>query len=173
MLSACAPAEDEIARIYPRLYRTALRMTGSVHDADDATQQAVVQALDAWDRFSGAGLRAAWMHRILVNCVRDLGRRRALRAGTQTEDWVLGALASETPSAGDRLAREESRVALRRAIESLPDALRETFVMTVVDGYSYQEASDILNAPVGTISSRVHEARTRLRAALGPALQED
>ena len=69
--------EGEIIRLYPRLFRTALRLTQDADAASDATQQALVQALRRWGQFTGRSQVGTWLHRIVVNCVLDLRRARS------------------------------------------------------------------------------------------------
>ena len=61
---------------------------------------------------------------------------------------------------------EEPMRRLRQAIDELPESLRSAFVATVVDGYTYEEAAGVLNVPVGTVGSRVHQARMQLRTVM-------
>ncbi len=157
------PTDEQIARWYPRLYRTALRLTGSFADAADVTQQAFYKALRAWHRFDGGVLRTTWLHSILVNCARDWARRRKVRAAEPLQEWHLTVV--EVP-AEVRAARREELAAIRQAIEDLPEDLRRAFVPTVIDGYTYQEAADLLGVPPGTVASRVHAARRQVQAAM-------
>lgn len=150
------PSEDQIAAWYPRLLRTALRLTGSEEDAADLTQQAFCQALGHWDRFDGRCMPTTWLHRILLNVVRDHVRRRAVRAAEPLDAWVLHAVdgaAAQNADRNERLAR------LRGMIQTLPEPIRLAFVATVLDGYSYRETAGLLNVPVGTVASRVSLAR--------------
>jgi len=166
------PSEREIAAWYPRLFRTALRLTGNAEDAADLTQQTFYRALQTWDRFDGKALPTTWLHQILVNGVRDWARRRAVRAARQIDEWDLLPVAAEACGGRERLEKREELAVLRQAIESLPAAARTALVATVLDGYTYQEAAEMLQVPLGTIASRVYQARAQLRATLGEALGE-
>lgn len=170
------PTSAQVAEWYPRLFRVALRLTGNAEDAADLTQQAFCQALGNWGRFDGGVRPTTWLHTILVNCVRDWARRRAVRAAEPLDEWAIAASADgvcrgagpasreDDPSAAAERAEQLAR--LRRAIDRLPSQIRPSFALTVLDGYSYKEASEILSLPVGTVASRVHAARQALRAAL-------
>jgi RNA polymerase sigma-70 factor, ECF subfamily len=166
------PSEEEIVRWYPRLFRTALRLTGSTEDAADLTQQAFCQAIDKWKAFDGASQPTTWLHQILVNCVRDWARRRAVRATEPVDQWDVVPLVHNAPSQHDDLERREQLGSLRQAVETLTPPLRQALVITVLDGYSYQEAAEMLNVPPGTIASRVHQAREQLRKFLNPTTGE-
>jgi len=165
------PSEDEIAAWYPRLLRTALRLTGSPDDASDLTQQAFCRAIGAWDSFDGAAQPTTWLHRILVNGIRDWARRRAVRSVEQLDEWDL-VPARTTPAENADVEGREELASLRRAVDGLSPPLRQAVVATLIDGYSYQEAADLLNVPRGTVASRVHEARAQLRAVLGGRMGE-
>ncbi len=165
------PTDRQIEAWYPLMFRTALRMTGSHDTASDLTQQAFTKALAAWGSYNGACLPITWLNRILVNCVRDWGRRRAVRTAEPLEPWTLG-LAVSTPEAEASLEQREQVEAVRSAIAALPRPQREAFVATVVDGYSYAEASEMLSVPRGTIGRRVHDARRTIRDAMRKTFAE-
>jgi len=139
-------------------------MTGSHNDASDLTQQAFLKALKNWDGFNGQSLPTTWLHRILVNCVTDWRRKRSTSPQQALDEWTL-VMAEGNSTVGEQ-EMEEPMQHLRRAIDELPKTLRSAFVSTVVDGYTYDEAAGVLKVPVGTIGSRVHEARRRLRTVM-------
>jgi len=141
-------------------------MTGSAEDASDLTQEALYKGLSAWDRFQGGGAPINWLHRILVNCVRDWGRQRAASPKGNLEDWTIVPARDSQHAAPEQAIRREQLSCLRREIEQLPDGLREAFVATVLDGHTYEEAAELLSVPVGTIGSRVYQGRRRLRQAM-------
>ncbi|MHC4561537.1 MAG: RNA polymerase sigma factor [Planctomycetota bacterium] len=151
---------------YPRLFRTALRLTGSEQDADDMTQQAFCKALSSWDRFDGRCQPLTWLHSILLNCVRDAMRRRVTRQATSLDEWAIPAFAGFDECVAEGAVRQEELRALRNAIEQLGSPVRQAFVATVLDGYSYRQAAEMLDVPVGTISSRVYQARQELKSAM-------
>jgi RNA polymerase sigma-70 factor (ECF subfamily) len=166
------PSEQQVSAWYPRLFRTALRLTGSAEDAADLTQQAFCKALGTWDRFDGAALATTWLHKILLNCIRDWARRRAVRNAPQIEEWNLLPATDDAPESREGIEKREEGAAVRKAVEGLPGDVRSALVATVIDGYSYAEAAELLQVPVGTIASRVYRARTLLRAAMGDATEE-
>ena len=141
-------------------------MTRSVEDAADLTQQAFCKALSSWDQFDGKGLPTTWLHSILVNCVRDWARRKSARGDESVDPWVLTIVADDGRQAGEQLHRKEVLAGLRREIDGLPDKLRHAFIAVVLDGYTYQEAAELLSVPIGTVGSRINDARGRLRAAM-------
>ena len=83
--------QQDITGWYPRLFRTALRLTGSEHDARDLTQQAFYKALSNWHRFEFHSSPLTWLHTILMNCIRDRLRRQAVRQAEPLDEWTLSA----------------------------------------------------------------------------------
>jgi len=160
------PTAEQIADWYPRLFRTALRMTGSAEDAADVTQQTFLKALARWSQFDGRGTATTWLHGILVNCIRDWARRRAVRDSKTPDPWQAIAVDAEQTGMAEDAAKKEALACLREAIDSLPATLRCTFVAVVLDGYTYQKAAELLSVPVGTVGSRISDARRRIRQAM-------
>lgn len=166
------PSDRQIASWYPRLFRTALRMTGSLDDAADLTQQVFYKALSRWDQFDGRCRETTWLHSILVNCVRDHFRRKDGRVNEVSDDWALARLIDHMPNSEEQVERNEKLVWLGNVIEKLPDTLRWAFVATVLDGYSYRQAAELLSVPVGTVASRVYEARQRINGEMQRKFRE-
>ncbi len=147
-------------------------MTGNEEEAADLTQQAFCKAITNWDTFNNRSRATTWLHRILVNCVKDHARRRALRNAEPLDEWALVEAGNGDGHAIERLHRNEQLEHLRRTIEDLSGTLREAFVVTIIDGYTYQEASELLDVPVGTIASRVNAARKQVNALMQRAYPE-
>ena len=160
------PNDEQVALWYPRLFRTALRMTCSVEDAADLTQQAFCKALDRWDQFDGKGLPTTWLHSILVNCVRDWARLRSARGDETVDPWALAIVSDHDRGACEQLDRKEKLAELRKEVDSLPDSLRHAFIAVVLDGYTYRETAELLSVPIGTIASRINDARGRVHVAM-------
>ncbi|KKM66644.1 hypothetical protein LCGC14_1479120 [marine sediment metagenome] len=166
-----APTSEQIAEWYPRLFRTAMRMTGRHDLAEDMTQEAFCRALKNWEKFNGYSLPTTWLRCILLNCVRDWQRRQSVRRCDPLDEWALPV---SNPAGGphDVLHKREQLQHMREAIQALPSALRPAFVATVLDGYTYKETADMLSVAVGTIASRVYEARKHVQAAMQKAYPE-
>ena len=164
--------QAQIAKWYPRLFRTALRLTRNPEDAADVTQQTFHNALRNWDRFDGGALRTTWLHQILLNCVRDWSRRRSVRSAEPLDEWAVAAATSRDADPAETVERSEQADRLVDAINNLPTLVRQAFAATVLDGYTYQEAAELLGLPMGTVASRVHQARRRLTEAMRQAFPE-
>ncbi|KKK93449.1 hypothetical protein LCGC14_2692770 [marine sediment metagenome] len=154
------PAKD-LSRCLPRMYRVALRFTGDADSAQDVVQEACVKALRNMTRFDGRSSLATWLHRITVNCAVD-----HLRARGRFDDAEIRApqeLADLQPclEVNPAVAMERQEI-YRLAIDlvgQLPEDCRTAFILTQLDGYSYDQAAEIENQPRGTIASRVFRAK--------------
>lgn len=146
------------------VYHAAHRLTGNVSDAEDLAQETYLRALRASHRFQlGTDLRA-WLFTILRNLHRNR-RRNAARTIVEFNGQKVDQLSelkegSETPE--EALLKKAGNADLRAALESLPNALRETVWLSDVEELPYAEIARRLRIPVGTVMSRVFKARQRL-----------
>lgn len=154
--------DARIAAVIPRLHRFAWALTGSRTDADDITQATLERALAHRSRLTAETRLEAWTIRVARNLWLDQLRRRRVREAA-IDPALLGG-----PAEGDAHQRLEAGEALR-ALRTLPPGQREVAALVLVEGYSYQEAADVLQAPIGTIMSRLARARMALAdLLLGP-----
>lgn len=154
--------EPEIAIIF----RVALSLTGQRADAEDLVQDTLVRAYRAIDRFDGAYPRA-WLLTILRNTHRNRARVR-VPALLHEDDLRAGLLdrAGEVRSAEDVVVDEQFEAVLAEALAALPATHRVVVALVDVDGLTYAEAAEALGIPRGTVMSRLHRARARIRASL-------
>ncbi len=148
------------------LYRVALAITRDHAEAEDLVQDTLVRAFVAVDRFDGAYPRA-WLLTILRNTQinRHRGRRPSLLADPADIDGFAGPASPETgpePAAMDAVFDD----AVETALGSLGDDQRAVIALVDVEGLSYQEAADVLGIPVGTVMSRLHRGRKKVRRKL-------
>ena len=167
------PSEEQIAAWYPRLFRTALRLTGNREDSADLTQQAFCKALSSWERFDGRSHRTTWLHGILVNCVRDQIRRSSTRTVAELQDWSLDNPSVRHGCVAEELGRQEQLGRLREAIRNLDQELQQPFVAAVMDGYTYAEVAEMLGIPIGTVGHRVYSARRILHSVMLESFPEE
>ena len=153
------------------MYRVAMSLTRSPADAEDLVQDALIRAYRAVDRFDGRHPRA-WLLTILRNAHINRNRRRRPEL-LHDPDSELERLATTT--SGDDFDPEAEvidpvfDVQVARALDNLPDRFQLAVRLVDLAGLSYQEAADQIGVPVGTIMSRLHRARRRMRTELEEA----
>jgi RNA polymerase sigma-70 factor (ECF subfamily) len=148
------------------LLRVALSRTRNAADAEDLVQDTLLRAYRAIGRFDGSHPRA-WLLTILRNAqVNRIRRRRPslLRdpdAGQRAQD-----ARDAQPSAEAIVIGEAFDATVEDAVTSLPGRFRQVVELVDIDGLSYQEAAQVLGVPIGTVMSRLHRARQRIRTRL-------
>jgi RNA polymerase sigma-70 factor, ECF subfamily len=164
--------EQQVLPFLDQLHAAALSMTKNASDAEDLVQETITKAYTAFDQFTpGTNLRA-WLHRILantfINSYRKKKREPVLASNTERDDWQAGSesYAPAAPSAEtealDRMADSE----VLRALRDLPQDFRTAVYLADIEGYPYREVARIMGTPIGTVMSRLHRGRERLRNAL-------
>ena len=168
-----AQFEQDVVPFMGQLYPAALRMTKNASDAEDLVQETITKAYAGFHQFRpGTNLRA-WLHRILantfINSYRKRRREPAAALGADFGDgWPDGAdrLAGPARSAEaealDRLSDSEILGALR----DLPEDFRVAIYLADIEGYPYREIAEIMGTPVGTVMSRLHRGRRKIREQL-------
>ncbi|MGI8815699.1 MAG: RNA polymerase sigma factor [Pseudonocardia sp.] len=148
------------------LYRVALTLAGQPADAEDLVQDTLLRAYRAVDRFDGAHPRA-WLLTILRNTHRNRARLRLplLLSQDQHAASVLDT-AGAGPSAEDLVVDGMFEAVVARALAALPTIHRVVVQLVDVDGLSYADAAQALGVPRGTVMSRLHRARARIRHSL-------
>lgn len=152
------------------IYRMALRLLGNEHDARDVLQDTFVTAWEKAHTFRGeSGLRT-WLVRIGLNACYRLLRRGARSAPIEAAESVPAAGPGADPAWAAERAR--LRLSLERAMEGLPVEWRTVLVLRDAMGFSYEEMSEALGCPLGTVRSRLFRARSALRERLGAQGEE-
>ena len=162
-----------VERYQGRVYRLALRVLRDDDRAQDAAQEAFLKVYRSLDRFEGRSSFYTWLYRLTMNVCLDMKRRdRSDRQvewneelPPQPDDSAPMAPSPVLGPAAD-LERAELRGFMQRAIDTLPEDARRTFLLREVDGLSYAEIARALRIPKGTVMSRLHYARRRLRTVL-------
>lgn len=159
-----------VERHQPRIYHLALRMTGSADDALDVTQDAFAKALTKLAGLDEPRYFGSWLYRIAVNTAISRGRR-ASKAPTN-EDPTMIADRAPSPSGGpsDAAEADERAAAVHAALAELPPAQRAAVTLCDLEGHSYQAIARLLDQPIGTVMSRIHYGRKKLRARLQAVL---
>ena len=152
---------EQIVALLPRLRRFARTLTRSMQDADDLVQISVERALSRADQLRADSPLAAWMFGILRNAWIDEARARTRRNRVLVPE-ELGENVADP--AGHQHAET---ISVEGAMASLPAEQREVIGLVLIEGLSYKEAAEVMNIPVGTVTSRLARGRDALQAMLG------
>jgi RNA polymerase sigma-70 factor (ECF subfamily) len=154
-----------------RVYSVCLQMTKDVADAEDLTQEAFLQVFRNVNSFRGDSAFSTWLYRIAVNTVLMKLRRRKSPPVLSLDEPV----SAESPSlkrdigkADPSLSGAVDRIALRRAIEELPEGCRQIFDLHEVQGFQHHEIARQLQCSIGNSKSQLHKAKMKMRDLLFP-----
>jgi len=156
----------EIVLLLPRLRRFARNLVRNPHDADDVVQVAVERALLRSDQWRSDARLDSWMFKIVRNAwideVRSRGRRNKVFLGEEAGENV----------GIDPIEGEIAIMSVQTAMEKLPEEQRTAISLVLIEGLPYKEAADVLEVPIGTLTSRLARGREALQALLGPEGEE-
>jgi RNA polymerase sigma-70 factor (ECF subfamily) len=153
-----------------RVYSVCLLMTKDVAEAEDLTQEAFLQVFRTVGSFRGDAAFSTWLHRVAVNTVLMRLRRRkapptvSLDAPVSVDSPVHRDFGKNDP----RLSGALDRIALRRALQELPDGCRTIFALHEIEGYQHHEIAELLDCSIGNSKSQLHKAKLKMRALLFP-----
>ncbi|HEX3706485.1 MAG TPA: RNA polymerase sigma factor SigM [Mycobacteriales bacterium] len=148
-----------VVRHRDRMWAVALRTLGNPDDAADAVQDALLSAYRGAAGFRGNSAVTTWLHRIVVNACLDLTRRRAVRP---TQPLLI----EPATNAPDAISRRDTAITVTEALRSLPAEQAAAVVLVDIEGFSVDEAAQILDVPTGTVKSRCARGRARLAEQL-------
>ena len=161
------PSWEDVVRDYsPQVYRLAYRLTGHIADAEDLTQEVFLRVFRSLDSYR-PGTFAGWLHRITTNLFLDQVRRKS-----RQRTWAFGEYEADVPRAD--LADEPERgfeignldIDIQAALAQLPPEYRVAVVLRDIEDLTYEEIADVLGISMGTVRSRIHRGRSRLRESL-------
>jgi RNA polymerase sigma-70 factor (ECF subfamily) len=164
-------------RYLPRVYNLAMQMLGNAADAEDVTQEVLLQVVRRLDSFRGQARFTTWLGRVTLNAALAHRRHRARRRERERQvdaplDGLPGACASPrgvAPRGPERVVVDrEARALVERAVGRMPEMYRDVFVLAEVEGLANAEVSGLLGLSLAAVKSRLHRARLLLRAALAP-----
>ena len=156
--------ENELAALLPRLRRFAHALSRNQADADDLTQATIERALKSRDQWQAGTRLDSWSYRIMRNLWIDTARARSRRM-VHEAPAEEGLSVGEDPRPGMDAALDLQRI--MAAMARLPDDQREVVALILVEGFGYREVSEMLDLPIGTVSSRLVRGRTALLAMVG------
>lgn len=176
---------DRVFRDYaPRVYNLARRMLGNDADAEDVTQDVLLQVVRKLDTFRGESAFPTWLHRVTVNAALAHRRKRANRQAHHSGeplDAVLddghgqphpSSLKPWSVSPDRPVLDAEDHEVIERSIAELPETYRDVYVLADVEGLPNAEIADHLGLSVAAVKSRLHRARLLMRDALAPHFEE-
>ena len=158
--------ERELLTLLPRLRRFARSLARDAADADDLTQVALERALKSRAQWQRGTRMDSWMMKIMRNCWIDEVRSRARRTRTFAPEEAGRAAVPAIPSEVERVADADG---VERAMNLLPSEQREAIALVLVEGFSYREAAELLDIPIGTLTSRLTRGRMALARRLEAA----
>ena len=158
--------EVVMRRYNQRVYRVVRAIVRDDDEASDVTQEAHVNAFMHLREFSGRARFSTWLTRIAVHEALARVRRRSRLESLEDTDSEDALMTSTTPGPEDRASDGELRVLLERAVDSLPEVFRTTFVLRSIENLSVAETAEILGVPEDTVKTRHYRARERLQSWL-------
>jgi RNA polymerase sigma-70 factor (ECF subfamily) len=160
--------EELYQRHRERAYGIAHRLVGSREDALDVVQESFVHVLRGIQTFRGQSSFRTWLYRIVTHAALDYRRWRSLRAteSLDSERALEPVDASGQRSPQDTAADRDLAAAIDKALANVSEKNRAALVLFAIEGMSYKEIADVLSISVGTVMSRIFNARQRLRELL-------
>ncbi|MEZ5307693.1 MAG: RNA polymerase sigma factor [Pyrinomonadaceae bacterium] len=152
-------------KYHRRAFSLCLRMTNSVAEAEDLTQEAFIQLYRKVGSFRGDSAFTTWFHRLTVNQVLMHFRKRSIKNEKTTEDGEVPEVKVQTSDSMGQLPIL-NRMDIKKAIAGLPPGYRSVFVLHDVEGFEHTEVAEMLGISVGTSKSQLHKARLKLRGLL-------
>jgi RNA polymerase sigma factor (sigma-70 family) len=158
--------ERELSRLLPRLRRFAHALSRDSAEADDLTQMTVERALRSRQQWQEGSRLDSWLYKVMrnlwIDTVRARGRRQRFEAPPEEAERV----------GDDPREAMDSSLELQRAMaamQHLPEEQREVVALILIEGFGYREAAELLDLPIGTVSSRLVRGRNALLQMLGAA----
>jgi RNA polymerase sigma-70 factor (ECF subfamily) len=170
--------EEEVLELSDQVYRVARRLVSTREEAEDLVQDTYARAFRSWRSYTpGTNLRA-WLLRILTNLNIDRGRREQRTPATQPMEEGDYFLYNKLEEAGggddeERVVERLSQEGVVQALSAVPHDFRDVIVLVDIGDFSYQEAAQILDIPIGTVMSRLHRGRRVLKSELAEATVGD
>lgn len=160
-----------VTRYQDRLFNTLTRLLGSADDAQDITQDALVQAYLKLDSFQGNSAFYTWLYRIAFNLAMSHARRRRPVSLPENDGSAPRHEPTDNqPLPHEQMVTQEQIDSVSAAIEALASEHREVVVLREIEGCDYDQIADILGIPIGTVRSRLFRARMQLKSILSARL---
>jgi RNA polymerase sigma-70 factor (ECF subfamily) len=166
--------EKEVLGLADQVYRVARRLVSTREEAEDLVQETYARAFRSWRSYTpGTNLRA-WLFRILTNLNIDRGRREQRSPSTQPLEegdyFLYNRLEADSGSDDEaRIVERLSQDEIVQALAEVPHDFRDVIVLVDIGDFTYQDAAQILDIPIGTVMSRLHRGRRILKKELAEA----
>ena len=165
--------EEEALELADQVYRVARRMVGTREEAEELVQDTYARAFRSWQSFTPGTNMRAWLLRILTNLNTDRGRKLQRTPDLQPleeSDYFLAnklaAVEGEQVLDQERVVEKLSQGGVVDALAALPHDFRDVVVLVDLGEFSYADAAQILDVPIGTVMSRLHRGRRILKQTL-------
>lgn len=164
-----------------QIYQLARRMLGSDADAEDVTQDVLLQVVRKLDTFRGDAAPSTWLHRITVNAALAHRRKKAVREEHQVRDPLdyfledghhRAPVGQWSVSPDEQILDEETQELIEQAIAKLPESYRDVFILADIEQLPNAEIAKMLGDTLPAVKSRLHRARLLMREALAPHFEE-
>jgi RNA polymerase sigma-70 factor, ECF subfamily len=172
--------EEDALALSEQVYRVARHLAGSREEADDLVQETYARAFRSWRSFQPGTNMRAWLLRILTNLNIDRGRRQQRAPQMQpleaNDYYLYDRLAAEDNdgvSDEQRVVERLSQDDIVTALSAVPHDFRDVLVLVDLGDFSYADAAQILDIPVGTVMSRLHRGRRILKRELAESALEE
>ena len=165
--------EEEALELADQVYRVARRLVGTREEAEELVQETYARAFRSWRSYTHGTNMRAWLLRILTNLNLDRGRKIQRTPDLQPLEEGDYYLANKVAAAEGEQALEQDQVVERLsqggvvdALADVPHDFRDVVVLVDIGDFSYADAAQILDIPLGTVMSRLHRGRRLLKAKL-------
>jgi len=179
-----------VSRYQHRIYNAAFRMIGDTQEAEEVVQETFIKVLQNLEKFRNQATFAAWMFRIAHNICIDILRSRQRKGGLQmmsfdpqsTQEQIdqaylqlsqVSQVADLEPGPAQKIEHIEQQEMIASSLGQLPESQRIVLVLHDIEGFSYQEIAEIVGDNVGTIRSRLHYGRLKMKELLAPYFQNN
>ncbi len=165
--------EEEALDLADQVYRVARRLVGSREEAEELVQETYIRAFRSWNSYTPGTNMRAWLFRILTNLNLDRGRKlqrtpdlQPLEEGDYFLANKLAAAEGEQVLDQERVVEKLSQDNVVGALSEVPHDFRDVVVLVDIGDFSYADAAQILDVPIGTVMSRLHRGRRILKQKL-------
>ncbi|WDQ18234.1 RNA polymerase sigma factor [Rhodopirellula sp. P2] len=159
--------ESLVIRHQDRLHHAMIHVTGSVHDAEEVTQEAFIRAFVKLDTFQQNSQFFTWLYRVAFNIALSRKRRQKVRLSLDQQREEIGEeVVCDGEAVDANMIRQDDVSLVQLALQQLSDQHRSILVLREMEESSYEEMAEILELSIGTVRSRLNRARKQLRLAI-------